>query len=438
MTGAILVAVLLAVVAAICLIPFRPAGLPTADALVVLACLMLPWSAVEVHGIPIGDLPLGAGLLLSAVGRLRARPRVPAPVAIGVGLITLSGVVTSLLPPSHRYLAGRYNPPALLAGTIGGVARSTGDLLSLGKYEASILVLSLALFTARRPARDFLQLCAAAWVVGILISGSVALADHVHVSHLNVSLVGYVNITGREGGLTSQPNNVGVQIAMALPLVVYGIVSARMTVVRVLSAVGAVLCIGSSYVAGSRGGLLGLVLALVVLAAYVPRLRRPRVVVGSGIVVAGALGLLLLVGGSALLGRLRLNARASDVAASDSQRESLLRQGLHDAAHSPVHGIGFGYADQAHDIFLQTVAGGGVLFLVGFLLIVGTVLVRQRGLGGDPLSRALAASVTVWLVVGLIENQLLDQFLYVPLWCLLGLEIYALSEEPQASLTVRD
>jgi hypothetical protein len=403
-----------------------------ADALVVLACLMLPWSAVEVHGVPIGDLPLGAGLLLSAVARVRARPRVPATLAIGVGLITVSGVVTSLLPPSPHYLAGRYSPPALLAGTIGGVARSTGDLLSLGKYEVSIVVLTLALLTARRPVRGFLQLCAAAWVVGILISGAVAVSDYARVSHLNVSLVGYVNITGRQGGLTSQPNNVGVQVAMALPLVVAGIVWTRSTVVRVLCAVGAVLCVASSYVAGSRGGLLGLVLALVVLAAFVPRLRRPRVVIGSAVVIAGLFGLLLLVGGSTLLGKLRLNARASDVSASDSQRESLLRQGLRDIAHSPIHGIGFGYADQAHDIFVQTVVGGGVLFLVGFVLMVGTVLVRRGRLGGDPLSRALAASVTVWLVLGLIENQLLDQFLYVPLWCLLGLETCAVAGEVRA------
>ncbi len=68
-------------------------------------------------------------------------------------------------------------------------------------------------------------------------------------------------------------------------------------------------------------------------------------------------------------------------------------------------------------IYLQILAAGGLVAFTGFIaLTFGTMHTVWRQVTVETaLSRALIASTGTWLILGLVENELTDQYLYVPL-----------------------
>lgn len=386
----------------------RPDGLlDCGRACALLAVFSLPWSAVEIHGIPIGDFPMFAGVVLLALTQIDQRFSLPAPVLGGGLLVGLAGAMSTVYSPSSSYLSGRYALNYVIVGT----ARSTGNLLSLGKYELALVGVPLLAVLACMHDKRIASRLTVAWVAGISVSALVAFSDYRGWTHVNESLVGFVNITHREGGLTAQPNNVGVQTAMAFPLLLLALLSGRRKPVIFLA--GAIDALGV-YVSGSRGASVGFAVATVLTVAFVPAARRwtPRIV--AVVILAGSY---LLISGAwtSLTTALRLHS-SNATEASDQGRVNLLKQGWRDFTHSPLQGIGFGHASDAHMIFVQLLAAGGVLTLVGFGYFVIGLLVRANRIAGDKsLAQALTACTVTWLVIGLVENQLTDQWIYVPL-----------------------
>src|SRR5579875_573213 len=150
-----------------------------------LAALTLPWSAVQVHGIPLGDFPLAIGLVILLFARLKTRFTLPLPMIVGAALIGLSGVWTALSPPSTAYLAGRYELNQTYLLTVGATVRSTSNIGSLLKYEVALFLVPLAAVLACRGRPAFARLATRAFVAGVLISDVVAYCDHLHVTHIS-------------------------------------------------------------------------------------------------------------------------------------------------------------------------------------------------------------------------------------------------------------
>src|SRR5262249_35278828 len=80
-------------------------------------------------------------------------------------------------------------------------------------------------------------------------------------------------------------------------------------------------------------------------------------------------------------------------------------------------GLGPRIANQAHDIYLQLLASGGVVALASFLVLVvglaGAARVAARQ--GRLLALASSASIRTWLLATLVEHQLPEPRLYRPL-----------------------
>ena len=70
----------------------------------------------------------------------------------------------------------------------------------------------------------------------------------------------------------------------------------------------------------------------------------------------------------------------------------------------------------AHDIYLELLAAGGVLALVSFLTFCGGIAAAAwRGVRSTQSDAAIALSVAfiVWLINGVFDNQVADKYLYV-------------------------
>lgn len=381
--------------------------------LLVIGFVALPWNAVTIPGFPLADVPIFAGTaILSLEFLLGAKVWLPKTLLIGVALLVLAGLLSEVLPPSAQFLSSRIDVASFdTFNPLNLAARNTDDLLNLAKYLVAVAVLPVVAVIAVHDRPRRVQALAYAWLGGIAISSAVAVTDHLGVTHISSSLIGFTDISGRQPGLSVQPNHLGVQIVMGVPLAVYLWSRGR----RALSVGYLILGFLGLYVAASRGAVAAAVVALLLAVLVQPGVRRHAgaILYGTGV---AALVYAMIGNPEALLSKLRLTASVG-TAVSDSERSQLRHQAVLDWQHSPLFGIGYGHANDGHVIFLQVLAAGGLIALAGFLfLTVGTMYSAWRGVTVESsLARALIASTAAWLVIGLVENQLTDQYLYVPI-----------------------
>jgi O-antigen ligase len=110
------------------------------------------------------------------------------------------------------------------------------------------------------------------------------------------------------------------------------------------------------------------------------------------------------------------------VADSDNQRKSLRAESLEQFESNPITGAGLVNARDAHLIYLQLLASTGLAGVTAFLaFLVGSVATSRKvfrdpnlDLEASAIVAAAGAAVIVWALLGLVENQLADRYLYVP------------------------
>jgi len=89
----------------------------------------------------------------------------------------------------------------------------------------------------------------------------------------------------------------------------------------------------------------------------------------------------------------------------------------------------------AHDIYLQMLGSGGLILTMAMMCYFGMCLRtgwKCQGLGNG-VGLALFVSVSVWLVIGVVENQIIDRYLYFPVGLVAALSrAAARSSEPGA------
>jgi O-antigen ligase len=245
-------------------------------------------------------------------------------------------------------------------------------------------------------------------------------------------------VSGRSAGLTTHPNHLamistlGAGLALALTAREEGW---RRWAAAACSGVLAITVMR----AGSRAGLLALVVAVGVVAMRARPVGRPKGRPGKGPLLACVLGLVVaaLVAGNAVqLGQhnaLRRVLGDTTSASSDQARVSLLHAGLHTIAQHPLTGTGFENVLEAHNIYVQTWAAGGILGILGFLVLAFAVVraglsVPARSPEGW-LATGFVAGYLGYLAAGIVQNFLWDRYLWLHVAAILWLATCARSIE---------
>ncbi|HEX6540023.1 MAG TPA: O-antigen ligase family protein [Candidatus Dormibacteraeota bacterium] len=388
----------------------------------VLGLVAISWNAVRVGPLEPGDALLLAAAFALALDALRRRraPWMPALMLGGAALIAASGLLTALAPPSASYLSARtlFPNPYVIYGLHS--LSSDGNLASLGKFLVALVLLPM-MVQVMEPSRREVRVLAGAWAVSALISAGVAVLDASGHTHISASLLGYVPGGGRQAGLSIQPNHLAVALILATPVVLSWMRSTS-SAVRLLSLPALLVLAAGVLLTSSRGGFVGLLIAAGLTIVLVPELRpSPRV-----LAVVLPLGCMALLGlGASLLPGLATQSRLASGLGdlSDAQRTILQAQAIADFSVSPIHGIGFDHVDEAHQVFLQLLAAGGVIGLLGYLTywigVLRTGLLARRV---DPnIASVLLVSSLCFLALNLVENQVTDRYLYVPAALIAGL-----------------
>jgi hypothetical protein len=264
------------------------------------------------------------------------------------------------------------------------------------------------------------------WIASAIVNSAVAIGDF--GLHLGIGeRVTHVISAGRSTGLTTHSNHLGVAMCITTPLVLARLATAKSNLQR-LFFFGSLCAVGMAVLTtGSRGALVAFGLAVIFGASMLPpELRRQTwrwvLIAGvAGVVVAG-----LAFRGQALDSLKRISGGdatvRAQVADSDKERAGARAAGLHQVTISPILGTGLVHARDAHMIYLQLAASSGLIGLGAFLsFLIGSVWsARRRARSPDlPLEvraiiTAAGASVTIWALLGLVENQVADRYLYVP------------------------
>ncbi|MFL6108448.1 MAG: O-antigen ligase family protein [Marmoricola sp.] len=353
----------------------------------VLGMLLSPLNALSITGnVTFADLcfVMGFGLLLPRMLN-RGRPKLPPLYVIGVVILFVGGVVSSLLVP--------------------GVLASLGGFL---RVVAAAVVL-VFIMNVVHPSRKLVDAFAWAYVTGQIISTGYSV------------LKGAAGTAqGRAIGLTTQPNFYGLGGQLAYALLIY--LFYRVDPKHRWIVVGAMVPVGYSVLnSGSRASLL--CCAIVTIAwPIVERSAVTWYVVISGAFMAAIGGEVLLraLGQTTTLDRLTGNLSAQY---SDEARQQLLTAGLDLFWKHPIQGNGWATVLLYHNAYLEVAVAGGVLTLVGFVLIIAS-LIKPLFQQGKP--NRLAYAGLSYAAFGMIGPTLYDRIV----WAVLCLILVTYDQHP--------
>lgn len=227
-------------------------------------------------------------------------------------------------------------------------------------------------------------------------------------------------IVGRPLGLTTHPNHLGLACLLAAAMALGFALGDRPRARRV-ALLSLVPLVGALVASGSRAALLGFFVMVPTVAALTHRIQLAMraVAVAAVFAVAALAGVVDVPADTGL-------ARFFGEAASESNalRIEHLSTSIDRFERHPLTGEGFEFAQEAHNIYLQVLAAGGPLGLIGLVLVAGSILGSVRGGAGGSRSgaravgdRALLAGMVGgyagYLVVGLFQNILWDRYLWL-------------------------
>jgi O-Antigen ligase len=370
--------------------------------------LFVTWNGFRVAGGGISNVFVILAFLVVPLYLVQTRRPVPLPpwLLAAAGGFVVAAMVSYIFPPeqwllSKSLISYRTEYQSFDLGFI--VPRS--DFFTLVKYEIAILLLPL-LIVAVATTKERVERLMDLFVVGAVVNAAVAMVDY-----MGIPIAPTETVASRASGLTIHPNYLALTCTLAIPLAVWWI--SRGGRWRLAGLAATLLLLGGTYVSGSRAGAVTAVLGVILTVPALPSLRKRLWLV----LPAACLLLIPLLAfthaGAGLLDQVRLTG---DQSGSDNARANLADIATEQFKARPVSGVGLGVIQDAHNIYLQLLAAGGLIAAASFLTyIAGLANSLRRVYRGPMRDPAVAAglSVLMFLVNGRYDSQLADKYLYV-------------------------
>lgn len=284
-----------------------------------------------------------------------------------------------------------------------------------------------------------------------LIWLSFGIGIYLSVSALNMYTKGQFNVEEYRiavdvGGMFGNPNEMAMHFVMMTPIALALGIAARSYRWRIIYFASAVLFVGANMVTFSRGGFLGLIACLAVLAWKIGRKYRLNVTLIS--VVVGGIAMVAAPGNYGLR-MLSIFVPGLDTVGSSDQRRELLIRSLWVSARNPW-GIGIGNFPivgvrnlQSHNAFTQVSAELGILGLIAYLVFMVSPF-RKLGAIERQLFDAenhswhyyvaigLQASIVGYLVSSFFASVAYNWFIYYLIaYAVAFRRIYSFETEPE-------
>lgn len=381
-----------------------------ATALLCASAFSASWNGLHLGSLQIVDMTLvmAMGILaLSAIAQHRLWPST-APFWLwfaATGVLACM-IIRQIVPISAAYMSGRVD----LHGLHGEPSQSS--MVSGIQWLVALVVLPLCVSGATCRQVSRIASIATFWLLGVAVSCVVGLLDSIGATQISASLIGDgVDYSGRQAGLCAHANSLGVSAVLAFPVATWLARRRPVTglLLQLLLAVGTIL-------SGSRGAQLMLVLVAGLMFVTARQSRGPMLRLVGAALVASPLAISAMGGLSTIQGTLlRFGESGGSADSSNAERHQIAVQGLHDFALHPLAGVGLDQLTYAHNIYLQILSSGGLILMLGFGSYMVFALAEGRLVRRHfPLADYLMVTIMTWLVLGMVENSLVDRFLYFP------------------------
>jgi hypothetical protein len=283
-----------------------------------------------------------------------------------------------------------------------------------------------------------LPLIVECWLISATVNAGVASIDYLGGAHLGESLTGVLGIT-RQAGLTTQPNHLGFVCVFALPFFVARLLSTRDRRAQAAYLAGMGVALMGLLASGSRGGLVVGVFTLAAAPFFQSALRQRALRLVSLVVVLAAVAIVILPSNLSLVSLERLTGSSAAIAGverSDTVRAVKREEAIDNFNASPLYGSGFNSIREAQNVYLQLLSAGGLIALLAWVafalggLAAALRFSRSPGLPTSlrTIGGAVAGTFAAWLLLGAVENQLYDRYLFVPCGIFVTCLIYQLAE----------
>ena len=392
---------------------------PIVMVLTVSAVVTITWNGFPPSSVSAPDLILLVAVVAVGFCWLQGRIQVPLPGwLVGAAAILFASQLLNqfwFVPDPPQDPPPSFTPP--------GPA-----LLTLARFELAFLVVPIVIGAVASSWRR-VNLLTNLWLLSATISAAIATFDGFTGAGIGTSITG-VNGGGRATGLAIHPNTFALTCAMTLPIALLRAAQLRGRW-RIAAIASAGLLASGVLVSGSRVGLISLVLATGLTALLIPKLRTRIVVIGlTGV---DLMTLVAPTNNNPLLEGIDRLSGGGDSTLANGQRSDQFHESLTIALDHPVTGIGFTVVADAHSLPVQIWETAGFLGIVALALYsagvlrTGWRLYREQSLprGSPQLAGVLTISFAVWLIAGLLQNEIADRYIYVPVGLLLGLGLAA-------------
>jgi O-antigen ligase len=384
-------------------------------ALTYAAAAATAWNGLKQGGFRIGDMLIGAALiafLMADAGR--TIPKLPGWVVQFGFIIVLIAAAHEIIPTDPQYLANRLVINGVLP-VPGGIELESNLTVGI-KFLVPVIFMPLVFAYARKHDKNAILRVAYAFAMGAAISGAVGLSDLLGITHISASLTGLPSVGGRAPGLTLHPNFLAMTSIIALPVMIWQLRSENKRT-RVIALLFIVSLLLGLYASGSRAGFAVGPGAILLSVIIMPQYRRylPSVILA---VVGIAAGLFVLEPslGKSLLQSFRLGGDTGSAQGSDQARAIIFTQGVNDFKHSPIDGVGLQVSEEAHNVYLQALAAGGVILLAGYLIFVFTgIYTVVKAMKFEPLAYPLFVSTVSGAIFVVVQAAFTDRVAYVSL-----------------------
>lgn len=389
------------------MVGFTPALLALGAALV--CCPNNAWRLTANVGTSDLFFALSLALLLAERAYLRLPIFIPSKMGLSLILVVGCGLVTPFTHPYSQDFAD--------------------NLLNLGKFAISAFVIPLTFYWQRIHSHRQLSFLALAYSAGAMIGVTATLARK-HGISLPAPFVASVSHFGRVEGLTLHSNMVGLFSALAIPYLIYFVVTLRRTLLRLAFGLAILPVLDVVNLSGSRAALIASLFGLALMGwlATSRVARRTYVLLTFGVIAVLGAGIYLAIPSGdgyqlTAADRLFSDAPESDVSKSDAVRAGKLETALDQIIASPIYGNGYVDVLTSHDIYLELLVAGGVLTIVALSLYAWCGVEfywRARQVTGLPwqvqfLMYTALAALAMWLVDGAKQNFLIERSPYVGL-----------------------
>jgi hypothetical protein len=382
-----------------------------AYAAVAVFVLVITWNGFRTPVGAIGSFFLAVAFVAVLGQTLLARRPLPLPpwmVAAALGF-TVAAMLNIIFPPDQALLDRTLLYFRSLPGRNLGYLIPRPDLVQLIQFVIALLVVPMmiaAVATTRARVRGLLDL----FVIGATVNAFVGIVDLAGLPIAPYQIAG-----SRTAALTIHPNYLALACTIAAPLALLWVTRGGRW--RTAGYASAGLLLLGAYASGSRVGAVTAALAVVATFVLLPGLRRGLgvvvPVVGIGVVTV------VLVAGDQILEQVRLGGDLGttvNTAASDLQRSKTSSLALDQFQARPLQGVGYSVIADAHIIYLQLLASGGLIAMAAFITYIGGLAGSlRRALAGPQRDAAVVCGLAIlmWLINGTHDNQLADKYLYV-------------------------